>query len=75
MAICYYNLGDNTTAISEIETAIKYQPKHQIAYLNLGIINLTAKNIEASKTWFKKTAELDPNTEAGKRAQELLNSH
>jgi Tfp pilus assembly protein PilF/predicted RNA-binding Zn-ribbon protein involved in translation (DUF1610 family) len=75
MAICFYNLGDYTTAISEMETAIKYQPKHQIAYLNLGIVNLAAQNIEASKAWFKKTAELDPNTEAGKRAQELLNSH
>ena len=75
MAICFYNLSDYATAISEMETAIKYQPKHQIAYLNLGIVNLAAKNIEASKAWFKKTAELDPNTEAGKRAQELLNSH
>jgi TolA-binding protein len=75
MAICYYNLGDYTTAISEMETAIKFQPNHQIAYLNLGIVNLAAKNVEASKSWFKKTAELDPNSEAGKRAQELLNSH
>jgi tetratricopeptide (TPR) repeat protein len=75
MAICFYNMGDNTTAISEMETALKYQPKHQIAHLNLGIVNLTAKNIEASKEWFRKTAELDPNSEAGKRAQELLTSH
>jgi len=75
MAICYYNLGDNTTAISEMETALKYQPKHQIAHLNLGIVNLAARNIEASKEWFKKAAELDPNSEAGKRAQELLTSH
>ena len=75
MAICYYNLNDYNTAISEMETAIKYQPKHQIAYLNLGIVNLTAKNIEASKEWFKKTVELDPNSEAGKRAAELMHSH
>ena len=75
MAICFYNMGDNTTAINEMETALKYQPKHQIAHLNLGIVNLTAKNIEASKEWFRKTAELDPNSEAGKRAQELLTSH
>jgi len=75
MAICFYNMGDNTTAISEMEAALKYQPKHQIAHLNLGIVNLTAKNIEASKEWFRKTAELDPNSEAGKRAQELLTSH
>jgi len=75
MAICYYNLGDNTTAISEMETALKYQPKHQIAHLNLGIVNLAARNMEASKEWLTKAAELDPNSEAGKRAQELLNSH
>lgn len=75
MAICYYNLGDNTTAISEMETALKYSPKHQIAHLNLGIVNLAARNIDASKEWFKKTAELDPNSEAGKRATELLSSH
>jgi len=75
MAICYYNLNDYNTAISEMETAVKYQPKHQIAYLNLGIVNLAAKNLEASKEWFRKTIELDPNSEAGKRAQELLHSH
>lgn len=75
MAICYYNLNDYDKAIKEMETAIKYQPKHQIAYLNLGIVNLTAKNLAASKEWFQKTVELDPNSEAGKRAQELLHSH
>ena len=75
MAICYYNLNDYNSAISEMETAIKYQPDHQIAYLNLGIVNLSAKNLEVSKKWFTKTIELDPNSEAGKRAQELLNSH
>jgi len=75
MGICYYNLNDYDTAIKEMEAAIKYQPKHQIAYLNLGIVNLTAKNLEASREWFQKTVELDPNSEAGKRAQELLHSH
>lgn len=75
MGICYYNLGDNATAIMEMETALKYQPKHQIAHLNLGIVNLAARNIEASKEWLRKAAELDPNSEAGKRAQELLTSH
>ena len=75
MAICFYNLGDNSTAINEMESALKYQPKHQIACLNLGIVNLTAQNIEESKEWFRKTIELNPESEAGKRAQELLNSH
>ena len=75
MGICYYNLGDNTKAINEMETALKYEPKHQIAHLNLGIVNLTAQNIEDSKEWFRKAVEIDPDSEAGKRAQELLKSH
>jgi len=75
LGICYYNMNDYNTSISEMETAVKYQPKHQIAYLNLGIVNLAARNLEASKEWFRKTVELDPNSEAGKRAQELLHSH
>ena len=75
MAICFYSLGDNNKAITEMEKAIEYQPEHQIAYLNLGIVNLSAQNISDSKEWFKKTVELDPNSEAGKRAQELLNNH
>ena len=75
MAICYYNLNDYKSAISEMETAIKYQPSHQLAHLNLGIVNLAAQNIDASKAAFRKAVELDPNSEAGKRAQELLNSH
>lgn len=75
MGICFYNLGDNTSAINEMERALKYQPKHQIACLNLGIVNLTAQNIEVSKEWFRKTLELNPESDAGKRAQELLNSH
>ena len=75
MGICFYNLGDYTAAINEMETALKYQPNHQIACLNLGIVNLTAQNIEVSKEWFRKALELNPETEAGKRAQELLNTH
>ncbi|MCW8811201.1 MAG: tetratricopeptide repeat protein [Ignavibacteriaceae bacterium] len=75
MGICFYNLGDYKSAINEMESALKYQPKHQIACLNLGIVNLAAQNIAESKKWFKKTVELNPNSEAGKRAQELLTSH
>ena len=75
MGICYYNLGDYAAAINEMETAIKYESKHQIAHLNLGIVNLTAQNLDVSKEWFRKAMELDPDSEAGKRAQELLNSH
>jgi len=55
--------------------ALEYKPDHQIAHLNLGIVNLAASNVEKSKEWLRKAVDLNPNSEIGKRAQELLNSH
>jgi len=75
MGICFYNVNDIQSAIAEMETALQYQPNHQLAHLNLGIVNLTAGNVDVSKEWFKKAIEIDPNSQAGKRAQELLQSH
>jgi tetratricopeptide (TPR) repeat protein len=75
MGVCFYNLHNYDEAIKQMETAVKYSPKHQIGYLNLGIVNLTAGNFEKSKEWLKKAVEIDPNSEAGKKAQELLESH
>jgi tetratricopeptide (TPR) repeat protein len=75
MGICFYNVNDFQSAIAEMEAALKYQPNHQLAHLNLGIVNLTAGNVDVSKEWFRKAFEIDPNSQAGKRAQELLQSH
>jgi tetratricopeptide (TPR) repeat protein len=75
MGVCYFNLKDYTTAIKEMETAIKYVPNHQIAHLNLGIVNLSAGNVDASKDWFKKAYEIKPASDVGKRAEELLKNH
>jgi Tfp pilus assembly protein PilF len=75
MGICFYNLNDFQTAITEMEAALKSQPDHQLAHLNLGIVNLSAGNVQVSKEWFSKALELDPNSAAGKRAKELLQSH
>ncbi len=75
MGICYYNLRQYDTAINEMEQAIKYAPKHQIGYLDLGIVNLAAGNMEKSKEWLQKAVSLDPASEYGKKAAELLNSH
>jgi cytochrome c-type biogenesis protein CcmH/NrfG len=75
MGVCYFNLRDFNTAITEIEKALQYQPKHQIGYLNLGVVNLNAGNLEKAKEYFQKAVEINPNTEAGKKAQQLLTSH
>ena len=75
MGVCYFNLKDFSNAITEMETALKYKPNHQIALLNLGVVNLSAGNLEKSKEWLKKAIELDPTSEVGKKAEQLLNNH
>ncbi|MBK7630576.1 MAG: tetratricopeptide repeat protein [Ignavibacteriales bacterium] len=75
MGVCYFNLRDFTNAIKEMETALKYVPNHQIAQLNLGVVNLSAGNIEKSKEWLKKAYDLNPTSEVGKKAEQLLNNH
>jgi tetratricopeptide (TPR) repeat protein len=75
MGVCYYNLHNYDEAIKQMEKALQYSPKHQIGYLNLGIVNLTAGNLEKSQEWLKKAVQIDPNSEIGKKAQELLESH
>jgi len=75
MGVCYFNLQDFPNAIKEMETALKYVPDHQIAHLNLGVVNLSAGNIDVSKQWLKKAYDLNPTSEVGKKAEQLLNNH
>ena len=75
MAVCYYNMKQFDKAESEIMTALKYSPKHQTAYLNLGVIYLAKQNMGKAKEWFKKAVDVDPNSEIGKKAKSLLESH
>jgi len=75
MGACYFNLQDYPSAIKEMETALKYAPNHQIAFLNLGVVNLTAGNLEKSKEWLQKAYDINPNNEVGQRAEQLLKNH
>jgi Tfp pilus assembly protein PilF len=62
-------------ATSIFEAVIQKNPKHQIAYLNLGIVNLTQGKIVEAKEYFQKCIALGEHTDAGHRAAELLKSH
>ena len=75
MGICYKELGNFAEAKSEMKKALQYAPNHLNAHFNLGIVSLSEGNIEESNTWFKKTVALDPASEVGKRAQQLLIQH
>ena len=75
MGICYKELGNFAEAKSEMKKALQYAPNHLNAHFNLGIVSLSEGNIEESNAWFKKTVALDPASEVGKRAQQLLIQH
>ncbi len=75
MGVCYFSLSDHDSAIKEMEKALEFNPVHQIGHLNLGVVNLNAGNLDISKEWLRKAIEINPNSDAGKRAQDLLNSH
>jgi len=62
-------------ALKEMETVAKAHPDHQPALFNLGIVNLNAGNAKESTGWFKKAIEMNPNSELGKRASQMLEQH
>jgi tetratricopeptide (TPR) repeat protein len=84
LGICYFEMGlaDETKkgeylarAQEEMKKALTYEPQHQLAHFNLAIVFLQGGNIQESNTWFKKCVDLNPNSETGKRAQELYKQH
>lgn len=75
MAICYFESGDSPTALKEMQTALKHDPKHQMAMYNIGIVNLNQGNLEQSNEWFRKAIALDPMTQIAQRAQQILTQH
>ena len=76
MGVCYFQLGKHDEAISNFKKGIEINPKHQIAHLNLGVVYSFGKNNKAEAIkWWKKTVELSPVTDIGKKAQEFLNQN
>jgi tetratricopeptide (TPR) repeat protein len=55
--------------------ALEYAPKHPLAHFNLGIINLRQGRVEEARKWLEKCAELAPDSEAGRRARQLVDQH
>jgi tetratricopeptide (TPR) repeat protein len=63
------------SARQEILKALAIAPKHQLAYFNLGIVELHSGNIDKAADAFKKCIDLDPSSDAGKKAQQFLSQH
>lgn len=76
LGICYFEKDDTGEAIKEMQTALKYEPKHVQAHYNLGIVNLKARKLQDANEWFRKTIALaGPNSEMGKQAKQILEQH
>jgi Tfp pilus assembly protein PilF len=75
MGVCYYETKKNPEAISAMEKALRFQPLHQIAHLNLGIVNIASGNRVKAESYLKKAIEINPTNDVGQKAKELLNSH
>lgn len=62
-------------AMNEMQTVAKAHPGHQAAAFNLGIVSLHAGNTDESNRWFRKTIDINPESDLGTRAQRLLEQH
>jgi tetratricopeptide (TPR) repeat protein len=84
LGICYFELGRNDStqreelfrsAVREMNAAIAKAPNHQPAAFNLGVVSLFMGETEEATRWFRKTIEVGPETELGRRAKNLLEQH
>lgn len=84
LGICYFEIGklDSSQsaryfgqAVEQMEIAFQAHPDHQPAAFNLGIVSLFMGDMEGSTNWFRKAVELNPESDLGKRAQNLLSQH
>lgn len=84
LGICYFELGKIDSlhsarfyamAIDEMLTAVKSSPSHQAGAFNLGIVYLFSGNLPESNRWFKKAADLNPESDLGRRAKAILEQH
>lgn len=75
MGICYFELQNFSAADSLMKLAIKINPAHQTGYFNLGIVNLSQGRIDVAMEWMQKAVAIDSNSEVGKRAKHILETH
>lgn len=63
------------TAISTMQEALKYSPKHILGHFNLGIVNWQNGNPDKAAFWFNKCIALDPTSEVAQKAKQILQEH
>ncbi len=84
MGSCFYQMGLLDTAnagsyfaraLTEMNRAHVDNPTHQPAVFNMGVVNLQMGNLEESNRWFREAVRINPGSDLGKRAQQMLDQH
>ncbi|MCZ7555808.1 MAG: tetratricopeptide repeat protein [Bacteroidia bacterium] len=75
LGVCYFEQKKYDEAITEMETALRVNPRHQLGNYNLGIVNLNAGNTAKAIEWFNKAVEIDPNSPYGQNASRIIAEH
>lgn len=73
LAVCYFYAGQTDVALAQLERSLAIDQNHVKTIFNQGIILATGKSdlVAAAKS-FQRVVELAPQTEEGRRAQEML---
>jgi hypothetical protein len=85
LGICYFQEAQADSvnresllheAASQMEEAFKSAPRpHQPSAFNLGVVYLHLSDLETSTAWFKKAVGINPESDLGKRAQNMITQH
>ena len=67
--------GNSQGGIAQIKEALKIDPKHQKGLYNLGVIYLNTGQFDKANAEFKRCVKVNPNTEVGKKAEQILHEH
>ena len=63
MAIAYEKLGNNNKALECYSKAVELDPKHAVAWNNLGLVYYNLGNIDKAIECTRKASALDPSAE------------
>ncbi len=85
MGICYFQEAQADSlnresllheAARAMEEAFAGAPRpHQPSAFNLGVVFLHLSEIDSSTQWFRKAVEINPESDLGKRAQNMITQH
>lgn len=69
---CRHALGDLVAAEADFRRALRLVPEHTTAHFNLGIVFLTAGNIDSARPHFQYVQNASPGTPEAERAKSIL---